>query len=797
MRKGRQDKRPARWARGMALALLGTGLLIGCKPSDPPKPTDPYAGGQSYPWTGKADASPRPLTQGRNYLSDLSYSSASNAWGPIELDKSNGSQLPGDGQALKIGTQTFAKGIGVHAGSTLTYTLNGNCSTFSATVGIDAEVGARGSVVFQVYGDDTLLAASGTMTGVSAAKVFSVSVKGVKELKLVVTDAGDGIAYDHADWADAQVSCEVLPGADVTPPVAPKSLTATASSGGIALDWADNSEADLAGYRVSRSTSVGGTFTVLTTTLLTVSAYTDAAAPQGVPSYYQVVAVDKSGNASAPSSASATRPQPNTSLGRAKLQSLDGGPFADRLVFSRIGSLVSPPSNGVHDRATLRITNTGSGALQVTGLPITGAWEVDPKLTLPLDLAPGKTQDVQVVFKAQGTSPVGKVHSGTLTVESSDAAAPKQVIQLAGVWQGQSESGQEPSLEEIVEGGFGFQTKFAPGGDVNQEGRVAPQGDEVIAPYWQRIDAAAPVTVQQLAAYHTQGDAATLKWFTKGDTDGPAILTQAGIDGQSVLPRKNGTNDPAVATFSPATTFGFRVDSENSDATLNDQNADRGNGCVDPCGQHVRFFKARDRAGQIMPGTYLLIMDYSGINYDYNDNVYLIGNLKPASILIDVGLTPAGGQFTDPQGNVWFSDRDRNNYALFTPNTAKNEPDGGPNTALDILGTTNDTLYRTYRGNVGSLTPRAINFDIPLENGPQTLRLHFADLAHTTAGKRVFDVVAEGQNVLPNLDIVQQAGNGNTALVKTVNVQVTGGALNLTLSASVDYPSIAGIEIVR
>jgi len=34
-----------------------------------------------------------------------------------------------------------------------------------------------------------------------------VPLTGVKELRLVVTGAGDGIAYDHADWADAKLEC--------------------------------------------------------------------------------------------------------------------------------------------------------------------------------------------------------------------------------------------------------------------------------------------------------------------------------------------------------------------------------------------------------------------------------------------------------------------------------------------------------------------------------------------------------------------------------------------------------------
>jgi alpha-galactosidase len=35
----------------------------------------------------------------------------------------------------------------------------------------------------------------------------SRSVAGVDLLELVVTDAGDGFDFDHADWGDARVVC--------------------------------------------------------------------------------------------------------------------------------------------------------------------------------------------------------------------------------------------------------------------------------------------------------------------------------------------------------------------------------------------------------------------------------------------------------------------------------------------------------------------------------------------------------------------------------------------------------------
>ena len=31
-----------------------------------------------------------------------------------------------------------------------------------------------------------------------------------------------------------------------------------------------------------------------------------------------------------------------------------------------------------------------------------------------------------------------------------------------------------------------------------------------------------------------------------------------------------------------------------------------------------------------VPGAYVVTMDYSGINYDFQDNVYLMENVRPA-----------------------------------------------------------------------------------------------------------------------------------------------------------------------
>src|SRR5204863_277900 len=78
---------------------------------------------------------------------------------------------------------------------------------FKATVGVDDEVGTLGSVDFQVYADASKIYDSGVMTGASASNDVDVSIAGANQLRLVVTDGGDGVDYDHADWALARVEC--------------------------------------------------------------------------------------------------------------------------------------------------------------------------------------------------------------------------------------------------------------------------------------------------------------------------------------------------------------------------------------------------------------------------------------------------------------------------------------------------------------------------------------------------------------------------------------------------------------
>ena len=98
-------------------------------------------------------------------LSDVGWASMTNGWGPVERDRSNGELGVADGGTLTIERRALRKGLGVHAHSDVRMLFNGQCSTLEAIIGIDDEVGSRGSVVFQVLVDGVARHTSGVMTG--------------------------------------------------------------------------------------------------------------------------------------------------------------------------------------------------------------------------------------------------------------------------------------------------------------------------------------------------------------------------------------------------------------------------------------------------------------------------------------------------------------------------------------------------------------------------------------------------------------------------------------------------------
>ncbi|MBL1106709.1 NPCBM/NEW2 domain-containing protein [Streptomyces sp. 5-8] len=148
-----------------------------------------------------------PPPSGTSYLGDLPWLSATSGWGPVEHDTSNGESDPGDGHPLTVGGTVYAKGLGVHALSDISFYTGRACEKVTASVGVDDEKGTKGTVAFEIWADDTKAAATGVLTNAMPAEPVTADITGAQVVRLVVTDGGDGIDSDHADWADARLSC--------------------------------------------------------------------------------------------------------------------------------------------------------------------------------------------------------------------------------------------------------------------------------------------------------------------------------------------------------------------------------------------------------------------------------------------------------------------------------------------------------------------------------------------------------------------------------------------------------------
>jgi hypothetical protein len=268
-----------------------------------------------------------------------------------------------------------------------------------------------------------------------------------------------------------------------------------------------------------------------------------------------------------------------------------------------------------------------------------------------------------------------------------------------------------------------------------------------------------------------------------------------GLEAQSFLPHVQGSlTNPAAASFSTNSAFGFRVDGEWSEDSRNTIPT----GSTTDTGHHMRFWVAKDENGNVIPGTYLMAMDYAGINYDYNDNIFLISNMVPdpdgqTFYRLDVG---GSSTYTDSLGRAWSPDSSN----LFTPSTAIAE---SGDIAGAVTNTADPTIYATYRGNVGNVTldQRVLTYTLPVSGSTRVnVRLHFAERfsLDATAGKRVFQIAVNGTTIDSSFDIVKIAGAANKALVIPLyHVPVVNGAVTIKLSAVVDYPSIAGLEVVN
>jgi hypothetical protein len=110
------------------------------------------------------------------------------------------------GTPLRAGGRLYAKGLGLHSASRLSYELAGKYRRFESLVAIDDHVPTgRGSVIFRVRADGNVVYESLPLRSGDEPQPVSVDVSGVNRLSLEVDYADRGDVLDRADWLGARL----------------------------------------------------------------------------------------------------------------------------------------------------------------------------------------------------------------------------------------------------------------------------------------------------------------------------------------------------------------------------------------------------------------------------------------------------------------------------------------------------------------------------------------------------------------------------------------------------------------
>jgi hypothetical protein len=324
----------------------------------------------------------------------------------------------------------------------------------------------------------------------------------------------------------------------------------------------------------------------------------------------------------------------------------------DRLVFSNIdtpnqSAAVQAVGGQVFTNETvITLSNDGFIPLTISSMAINGPDAASFQIVgAPTSIVAGGSANVTVRFVGTdaATDGAATAHRATLTIASNGYEAGVKVIELAGLAQNVSEGGEEPTLAQIVDA-FGYTTDVAQG-LLNNGGTVETVGDEVLMPYLSALDPTTAVRVIQLAGFQQAPNVERLGFHSLASGQTTPLFAQDDQQSQTVSPDglasgAGDTGSTARASFTPNGAFGLHltVDGLPSFAAWTDPEANALDLTIAEFvgagqGHLFRFFEAKNGAGEVIEGAYIAASDHPGEgDFDYNDLVFLISNVKPHAL---------------------------------------------------------------------------------------------------------------------------------------------------------------------
>jgi beta-galactosidase len=184
----------------------------------------------------------------------------------------------------------------------------------------------------------------------------------------------------------------------------------------------------------------------------------------------------------------------------------------------------------------------------------------------------------------------------------------------------------------------------------------------------------------------------------------------------------------------------------------------------------------------LSPGANNIVATGSFAKGDVDDKVqWRLSDAAAKSTLIDCGALVAGASPDKRFGSDTF----------FEGGTAQmiSGPGNGfrAPAPVSIAGTSSPEVAATYRA--GSFSYR-----IPVAEGPHTVILTFVEPA-LHPGDRIFDVFANGQKIVANLDVAAVAGGALTAYQRSFDVDGRDGMVILEFRPSKGDAIVSAIEV--
>jgi hypothetical protein len=482
-----------------------------------------------------------------------------------------------------------------------------------------------------------------------------------------------------------------------------------------------------------------------------------------------------------------------------RVSGLDDAAADDRLVFTNIDTPANT-SQAFRNEATFTIANDGFIPLSISSIT-TGNPAFQIVGAVPTSIAAGASAQITVKFVGShaGTAAGAEIYKSTLTINSNDFSEGVKVIQLAGLAQEFSERDSEPTVAQIVEA-FGYTTNVAQG-QLNGGGAVQTIGDEVLLPYLTKLDPTKPVEVIQIAAFLQQGNVARLGTHNLTSSQVTNLFANDDQQGQTVLPDglvagAGSTPNVARGVINQNTPFGIYISVDGrptysswSDPEANEIDPNIGALVGDNQGHLIRYFKALDAAGKVIPGTYIGIQDYAGAsNYDYNDHMFVIKNVKAHQ------LTAAQDANNNKINDALELDSDNDGVVNFFDTTTTPPPPPPPvqgpfGGVAPVIGATTATV-----------TIDATRFD----TGGQNIAFNdttAADLGGPAGRNEGVDIVGDNQAVgwIANGEWIEYTVNvaqaGTYNLVFNAGTPTAGGALTASFAKDGTVYATTGLGV--